>query len=419
MDSVMPEHISYILSFLLDTEESVAADVIKHICYTTNKAEWRRYKIVIIPSGFFNKITYRSQNAVPQLPLPEIDGVPLLFGAPEVVRLGEQLVVKADIVASAYFLLTRYEELINAERDENGRFQGKSSILHRCGALRRPVVDEYGNLLRGWLEGVGIGLPERRSEYRKVISHDVDQIAQYRSNRGFAGGIKRLHITDALKSKLLGIENDPLFTFPWMRSKEKDIDTELFMKVAGMRFSQDLPYFDPLSADARKVLELYPHPGIHISYEASKNPRLIDDEVEFLSHITGEKITKSRHHYLASLNPSDFRYLINAGITDDFTMGYADEVGFRLGTSRPVKWIDPDTMEVTSLTLHPLIVMDRTLYDPRYMHLGFDDARKIVEDLQKITEKYGGEFVTLWHNSEVSTLSGSYARKLFEQICTK
>lgn len=419
MDSLMPEYISYILSFLLDTDDASAADVIKNICYTTNKAEWRRYKIVIIPSGFFNKITYKSQNTSPQLPLPEIDGVPLLFGTPEVVRVGGQLVIKADIVASAYFLLTRYEELINTERDTNGRFKGNSSILYRSGALRRPVVDEYGRLLRGWLNEVGVGLPEWHSRFKKVITHDVDQIAQYRSNRGFAGGIKRLHIADALKSKFLGVENDPLFTFPWMRSKEKGIETELFMKVAGGRFQQDLPYFDPLSADVLKVLELYPHPGIHISYEASKNPQLIESEVEFLSQIAGEKITKSRHHYLASLNPSDFKYLINAGITDDYTMGYADEVGFRLGTSRPVRWIDPDTMEVTQLTLHPLIVMDKTLYDPRYMHLSFDDARKILEDLRKITEKFGGEFVTLWHNSEVSTISGSYARKLFEQNCTE
>lgn len=415
----MPDYISYILTFLIDTDASTASDVLKHICYSSNKLEWVRHKLVIVPSGFFNKITYGTQNSLPQLPLREIDGAPLLFGSPEVVRVGGQLIVKADIVASAYFLLTRYEELFNGERDVNGRFQGKSSILHKCGALQRPVVDEYGKLLRGWLEEVGIELPEPCSKYRKVITHDVDQVAQYRTAKGFAGGIKRLHFADALKSQILGVESDPLFTFPWMRSKEKELDTELFMKVAGKKLPQDIPYFDPLTDDARKVLKLYPHPGIHISYEASKEPQLIKSEVELLSLIAEEKVTKSRHHYLASLKPTDFQYLIDAGITDDYTMGYADEVGFRLGTSRPVRWINPETKEVTGLTLHPLMVMDRTLYDPRYMNLKYEAALKKVEELERITEKFSGEFVTLWHNSEVSTLSGSYARKLFEQICKK
>ena len=33
--------------------------------------------------------------------------------------------------------------------------------------------------------------------------------------------------------------------------------------------------------------------------------------------------------------------MIRAGITDDFTMGYADIAGFRLGTCRSVRWINP------------------------------------------------------------------------------
>lgn len=415
----MPEYISYILSFLLDTDAAVASDVLKNICYTDDRSQWKRYKIVIIPSGFFKKITYGTPESAPTLPLAEIEGTPLLFGLPEVAKVGGQLIVKADIVASAYFLLTRYEELINDERDSHGRFQAKSSILHKCGALQRPVVDEYGHLLRGWLEEVGVGLPEPQSKFRNLISHDVDRITQYRTARGFAGGIKRFHFADALKSQLMGVERDPLFTFPWMKKMEGDLDTELFVKVAGKRLTQDLPYFDPLSSDLKKVLELYPEPGIHISYEASKEPHLIKSEVELLALISGKRITKSRHHFLASLKPTDFQYLIDAGITDDYTMGYADEVGFRLGTSRPVKWINPETKEVTSLTLHPLMVMDRTLYDERYMNLDYNAALKSVKDLQKITEEFGGEFVTLWHNSEVSTLSDSYARDLFIKLCGK
>ncbi len=43
----------------------------------------------------------------------------------------------------------------------------------------------------------------------------------------------------------------------------------------------------------------------------------------------------------------------DAGITDDYTMGYADQVGFRLGTARPVRCIYPATRHLSRrLTLH-------------------------------------------------------------------
>jgi len=415
----MPEYVSYILSFLINADATSASEVIKNICYTEDKKQWKNYKIVIIPSGFFDKISFGTQASAPKLPLKEIEGTPLLYGSPEVVKLNDQLIVKADIVASSFFLLTRYEELINTERDKNGRFLGKSSILYRCGALQRAVVDEYGALLRGWLKEVGVDIPKQYSKFRKVISHDVDHITQYRTVRGFAGGVKRFHFIDAIKSNLFGAESDPLFTFSWMHTLEEGIDTELFIKVAGNKLPQDMPYYNPFSNDVKRVLELYPNPGIHISYEASKNSSLIKAEVELLSKIAGKKITKSRHHFLASLHPEDMQALIDAGIEDDYTMGYADEVGFRLGTSRAVRWINPRTKELTKLTLHPLIVMDRTLYDARYMNLNYNDSVSIYKELLSQCKKYGGEFVTLWHNSEVSSNNNSYARSFFQNIVTK
>ena len=61
--------------------------------------------------------------------------------------------------------------------------------------------------------------------------------------------------------------------------------------------------------------------------------------------------------------------LVAAGITDDYTMGFADKAGFRLQTTRPVRWLDPVTFELTDLVLHPLTVMDTTLASEQYMHL--------------------------------------------------
>ena len=41
---------------------------------------------------------------------------------------------------------------------------------------------------------------------------------------------------------------------------------------------------------------------------------------------------------------------------------------------RQVRFINPQSMEVTDLILHPLTVMDYTLHDEKYMHLDYAEA---------------------------------------------
>jgi len=108
--------------------------------------------------------------------------------------------------------------------------------------------------------------------------------------------------------------------------------------------------------------------------------------------------------------------LIDAGITDDFTMGYADMAGFRLGTCRPVKWINLLTREVSQLTLHALSVMDRTLNDKRYMYMNAHEAYEYCQQLINYVESYNGELVLLWHNTSVEKTAESYHRKLYRDI---
>lgn len=356
---------------------------------------------------------------MPKLPLKQVEGVPFLFGEDSVSRTNSQIFVKADLVASAYFLLSRYEELIVKERDEHGRFAAKDSLLFKAGLLNLPVVDMYGRLLRKWLAECGVKIPVLKSGYKFVMTHDVDVIAQYRSLRGLAGGLLRNKALTALKSFIGGVENDPLFTFDWMRNLEKRlsrVSVKAFVKVAGKTLSQDIPYFNPYGDDVKKVLGLYPDVGLHVSYEAALDPQLIKRELEILENVAGRKVTSSRHHYLASLKPSDMRFLIDAGISDDYTMGFADCVGFRLGTCRPVRWIDPERKEVTTLTLHPLAAMDCTLSSDKYMELNEEEAFALYKKLRMEAMKHGGEFVALWHNTSVAQTDGSYHRELFEKI---
>ena len=103
--------------------------------------------------------------------------------------------------------------------------------------------------------------------------------------------------------------------------------------------------------------------------------------------------------------------------TDDFTMGYADVNGFRLGTCRPVKWINPITRQITSLTLHPLSIMDCTLDESKYMGLNEEEALKYCLNILYEIKQYNGEVVLLWHNSSFSEIDKpNYHKRLYLRL---
>jgi hypothetical protein len=80
-------------------------------------------------------------------------------------------------------------------------------------------------------------------------------------------------------------------------------------------------------------------------------------------------------------------------------MGFADVVGFRIGTSRPVKWFDLQKNKVTQLTLHPFAFMDGTLNE--YLKLTPELAKEKISELFSEVKNYGGEFSFIWHNETI------------------
>ncbi|OAV73293.1 hypothetical protein Barb6_00377 [Bacteroidales bacterium Barb6] len=424
------EVLRYIIRFLLG--EDAPESAVSAVGYTAVPTDFPRYKVVILPSGFFGEGVYGTASSLPSLPLREIEGIPLLFGTPETETTGTTLLVHADIIASACFLVSRYEELVRrGVRDEHGRFPGRESLSARAGFLHRPVVDEYGRLLHRWLRQAGVPLPEEKQGIRKIyLTHDVDAPFLYRSWKGFVRSLlDKRGIAASLKGKFGALESDPYYTFPDIFRQDEHLRElvgdnrcrSVYFFIAGGNTKEDKPHYSLRNSDIQQLLRLISTRqallGLHASYEAGLNPALIAKEKKALEKaVGGGKIHINRHHFLACREPEDADMLEKAGITDDFTLGYADVAGFRLGTSRPVRRINPADCRLSSLVLHPLLIMDCTLDDSKYMNLPFEEAERYCLDLLEQVRQAGGEVSLLWHNNSFTPAPGNYSPRLYSSL---
>lgn len=418
---VDPKSIAYLIVFLFGEDGSA------RVAYTDAAPETVSQPVIIRPSGFFAPGVFGTAATMPALPLEQWHGVPLLFGRPAERWEQGKLIVEADIIASVFFLVSRYEERINPARDAHGRFPGKVSLPYRAGFLDRPIAEEYAAVLVEIAAAHGIPFERRRAGFDHIwLTHDVDvpwESFTLKSALRRVGGIlkreHRLRLFPILNA--LGFpERDPRYTFPAMQALDARLPAAtpvFFFKSGGTAKPQDAFVYIRSRAARRLIRRLRRGGallGYHASFSAGADPAQIAQELKTLRAVSGDAITCNRNHYLNSRAPQDFHALIRNGITDDFTMGYADVAGFRLGTCRAVRWIDPENGELTSLLLHPLTIMEATLSGAQYMALDEQGMRDVSKTLVDAVWRFHGELTLLWHNQSV--MAGNVNRAVYVEL---
>ena len=391
--------IDYIKQFLLYGN----AEAAQRVGYTADEQEWNQYAVVIVPNGFLGN----------SLVLPDMN-------RPQMEQRSKTLVIRTDLIYNTFFFISRAEELLNHQRDEHGRFCARYSILGYGNRLQIPIIDEYAHILMKHLE---LDIPAPRYSHI-YLTHDIDTISQYRHLRGFLGGLYRGEWRQALNA-LTDIRRDPVYTFPWLIEQDAKVPTAeviYFVKHTQGKV-YDYPQYNLQGTDYQQLetllLQSHARLGIHSSYYGweqgpkNKEQRLnspdskcsetkVTSPLSFILPPSSEGSILHRSHYLRC-SIDNMQALADAGVTDDFTMAFPDQAGFRLQTARPVRWINPKTYTLTPLMLHPLTVMDCTLSNTNYMNLQTEDeAYFFCEQLFDKVRQYAGDITRLWHNSNPS-----------------
>ncbi len=361
---------------------------------------------------------------VPHLTL----SLPVLFGQPDITISANRISFGADILGTAFYMLSRYEESVLPDRDIHDRFPAAASLAFRAGFLDRPIVDEYVEVLWVAMKRLWPRLQRKSRLFQQRISCDVDTPYSYyvksiRATLKTMGGdvLKRKSPALAIQTSINAVysalgyyQHDPVNTFSWiMNENEKMGNLVSFYFIAGHSVAGMDGYYsleEPrIRALMRHIHERGHEIGLHGSYGTYQDAEQYKKEVASLRRVMEEeKIDQlnigNRQHYLRWCTSRTATILDEAGIHYDTTLSYADYAGFRCGTCHEYPMFDVERRLPLKLRQRPLIVMECSVMDACYMGLGEGGAAlDFMQLLKHRCQQVDGQFSLLWHNSSLKT----------------
>ncbi len=317
---------------------------------------------------------------------------------------------EADVLSSLFYVITRMEEYDFVGGDKHERFEGKNSWQHKNNCLQQVVCDRWAMAFIQWVEAkIEKEIHPQTKPTQMIPTFDIDNAFAYRFKTGkrkllsiikdvTSGNFNRIK---ERKAVLKQEKKDPYDGYDKILEIAKYLPVRLFWLVGDYgkpdyNISVEEQGIQKLITVLRSDAKI----GIHPSYRSNKELHLLNEETHRLEKVLGEKINISRQHFLRLHFPATYQGLIKEGIQEDYTMGFADELGFRNGTAHAFPWFDLTKNEKTELLIRPFAYMDGTLNE--YLKLNQIEAKSEITQLFEEVKQFGGDFIFLWHNETIT-----------------
>jgi hypothetical protein len=340
------------------------------------------------------------------------------------------IIFHADILASSLFMLSRWEEMVVPARDKHERFPASASVAYRQSFLDIPIIDQYGFILRAWLQALLPSWQPVKKIFSVKLSHDIDHVRMFNSSLQFFKSLgyellKKHNFKGALKIIETGLMERviPRFT-PYSQSivKLAAISKQNGMKsVFYFKASKSGRYDSGYSPEWNWVKEIITslrnqgfEIGLHPGYQTLDDFEILMQEKKRFDEILGVKSYGGRQHYLRFRVPDTWRFWEEAGFSYDSSMGYHDHEGFRCGTCfpyHPFDLIDDREMNIMEI---PLIVMEGSLAE--YRGMPAEQGEQKILELARRSYEVGGVFTLLWHNTSLEKMSTSWSEAYYRIV---
>ncbi len=279
--------------------------------------------------------------------------LPVIYGRPEQRFPDESgVALDVDVFGSAFFMLTRYEEVVVPDRGSYDRFPAASSLAAREGFLSSPIVDAYVELLWAACKRVWPTLRRAPREYSVLLTHDVDDpLASIGRTPAFvarelAGDLVRrrdLRVAGRRARSVLAARRgdyrfDPHNTYDFLMDVGERAGIRCAFYFLGHRsVTESAPTTHQLAHPAVQALvgaigRRGHEVGFHGGFGTYLDPVRTKEEFDYLHSVAERQGVRQqrwggRQHYLQWANPHTWRNWHDAGLAYDATLCYAESPG--------------------------------------------------------------------------------------------
>lgn len=365
-----------------------------------------------------------SKNDLLEENIIKVDGLKVLFpGSKDQPNYSFQkgnLIFHHDLIKSAFFLLSGYQEYVSDAKDHYGRFPFDHSIQERFGFIKKPIVNQYFEVIIEAVERFAeaqhfqITRVSLFNDFGFLLTHDIDHIDAY-SPRTVGYKLKQflgfaplhhqrlktlaLFIRDMLKSINPFYTDNPFWRFQEFAELEKKMgfrSAYFFLNVdqkGGSRYSlEEKRIKEVIRYLSNEGFEV----GIHGTINSATDGIELYEDIKIIERLVDGQVAGGRQHCLYFSFPETMRIYQECGLSYDSTLGFAAHEGFRNSYCHPFKLYDFENDKPFEVWEFPLNVMDTTLIG--YRKLSFKEAMESVSDLVTVVRKHQGLFTLLWHN---------------------
>ena len=317
--------------------------------------------------------------------------------------------MERDLLGIIFFQISRYEEYLDLERDDHNRFPATNSILNSTDWLRHPVVDKIISQIGEKLAST-FSISISDPKLKLLSTCDID-FPWYRQNLRFPWNLLKRDTST----------NDPFDTYDEIIEfhNANNINLIFFFLTHGKSPYEKIGRYKRFALqELIQRIKSQAEVGVHPPYDSQHNETAMHRAIHDFKSLAGSHPQHARQHYLRIALPVTYRLLLQQNVQRDYTLGYADAVGFRAGTAYTFPWYDLPNETTTPLLLTPLIAMDVTLR--HYMALTPEKTYETLVELKKNMQSTGGQFQLLWHNNNLSSQDGwdTYKDVYFEFLST-
>ena len=320
-----------------------------------------------------------------------------------------------DIFAASFYLISRYEEYLPHQKDMYGRYAHENSLAYKEDFLDLPLVNiwvkAFAKTLESKFPSFKIHPALGGIKFTIIPTYDIDIAYSYK-HKGLlrnVGGFFRSPSMERL-SIWLGSKKDPFDCYDELDElhQQNNLQPIYFFLVAEKNSMYDkniLPHKDAMWRLVKRHANKYSL-GLHPSWQSGDEPGLLKKEKEQLEAMCeGVKvvqsghspISRSRQHYIRFNLPLGYQRLTDAGITDDYSMGYGSINGFRASVASAFYWYDLEKEEQTTLKVHPFCFMEANSFYEQKMPASeaYDEMMHYYNQCKDVD----GTLITIWHNN--------------------